>query len=220
MRLSFPFNVAVLVGLMAGTAAGWDYGLAYDTGAVHADTGYPELQVNVPTPLTISMVNYTDADYAIPGITFEFSAPWGGLAWDLDGPDDTGFTPDDGFSWEPWLDGSPHPVFGTNDYFATIDPPQTGFLSWADLFAVTIPAGGSGPVATLVLEGTEFGTFRLAAGDEAGIFHLKCPLCPVEPRELGTQIVVAPEAATLCLLAIGGLAMARRLSASNAHKGV
>jgi hypothetical protein len=196
--------VVSLVGLMAMGAAAQDYVLEYSPLTIPA--------VATPTPIEISLLNNTGADLAIGGLVFDFSAPGGGLMWDLDGPDDTGFTPDDDFIWEPWLDGSGHPDFGTNDYFATIDPPQTGFLSSADLFAVTVPAGSSARVATLIITGMAEGVFPLIAGNAEEILTggvtAGFPSLPVAGAE--TQITVIPEPATLGLLGLGGLMFLRR----------
>ena len=196
--------VLSLVGLMAVAATAQDYVVEYNPLTIP--------QVGVPTPIEISLFNGSGADLAIGGLVFDFAAPGGGLTWNLDGPDDIGFTPDDDFIWEPWLDGSAHPVYATNDYFATIDPPQTAFLSSSDLFAVSVPAGTSQRVATLIVTGLAEGVFPFVAGDPQQILtggvDLNFEALPVAGAE--TQITVVPEPATLGLLGLGGLMFLRR----------
>ncbi len=202
--------VLSVVGLMAGAVVAQpEVEFSYDTGL--RDSGNPALSApGVPTPLVISVVNNTETDFAIGGVVFSFSGD--DFNWDLLGPDGLPSTPDDGFMWEEWLDGSPHPVFATPAYFPTIDPPQTA-LTLTDIFAVTVPALSSTPVATLMISGKAEGKFDFVAGDEAEI------LAAGEARGFenvpvgGTNTVgvtVLPEPATLGLLGLGGLMFLRR----------
>ena len=191
--------VLCLVGLMAGAAtAQFDWEFEYEGTTVPAPGDGPGM-------LIINLVNNTEVDFPIGGLFFEFSAePAAGLKWDLD----------TGFAWEPWLDGSPDPVFSQMAYFATVNPAQTA-NGLADLFAVVVPALGSTRVATLELTGNTPGQYNLTIGGSEGSGSALAGgelygFANVPVGNVTAGITVLPEPATLGLLGIGGLMFLRR----------
>ena len=202
-----------LVGCLATVSSAADFELAYDTGHMN---GPHWLDKGVPTPLEISVLNNTQADFPIGGIVFGFSSTGYPLTWDLDGPDNTGFTGDDDLVWTPWLDGSPEPVsgMGMTAYFATVDPPETALLL-ADMVAVVVPAMDSTHVATLMVtspQGPGAWETELVVGVEDDLLYAGEAAGFAAVGDLGGTHVVTlvPEPATLALLVIGGLATLRR----------
>lgn len=195
--------VLSVVGLMtAGAAAQVPFELVVDTGFINPANESPALpEVGPMFPVTISAVNNTGADLPIAAVAFDFDDPSGNLNWDLD----------TGFAWEPWLDGSNHPDFGLQVYFATINPPQTAALGLGATFAYSVPAGGSAPLATLMMSGKEEGKFDLTLGVPNELLVDENTLLPVDIGNSNVQTIsVLPEPATLGLLGLGGLMFWRR----------
>ena len=187
----------VLLGLMASAAPAVD--------VVWEPT---ELIVGVPTEVSIyvqandSELRYGGGGFGLvnpaTGVPLPAAIPDGGLTFDLDGPDNTSFTADDGWVWRNGLNAAP--------YIPLINDPSS-VINAAGGATFIVPANQRLLAATLLLTGTSQGDFRLVPLFE----QFDDDFNDLTIKE-GTQPVfsVVPEPATVALLAIGGLGMLRR----------
>ena len=121
----------------------------------------------VPTEVRI-YIQADDGDFAlgvwsvdianlVDGTPLPDAVPDGGLFFDVDGPDDTDFTGDDGWKWQGVLDDFP-------TFLASVNPPEI-FHSGPDGGSpFVVLAGQRRLAASIVIVGTKLGTFRLLVG--------------------------------------------------------
>lgn len=162
--------------------------------------GPHELAVGQPTQMRISLRDVSGKVWGIGAVIFDFEAPNGGLTWDLNGPDDVDFTEDDGFVWQSGLDGL------DDEYFATVDPPQSVFSGLHGSDAVQVPANGLVRLATIEIIANDKGDFLFVAGVPDGmIFTTWLPSVPIVDGTHQVTLTVVPEPDTLAMLGLAVL---------------
>ena len=120
------------------------------------------LEIGVPTIVSIYIqtnedeLRYGGGRFGLnnPGTDTPLGSatPDGVLFYDLDGPDNTPFTGDDGWVWQNGLDGGL--------FISLINDPSTALVA-PNISNFIIPANDRMLVATLLLTGTELGDKRL-----------------------------------------------------------
>lgn len=191
--LKRSIGVLVVVGCVAGSAMA-------DAFFEYSPT---TLIVGEETTISISITDVSGDGFGLGAVIFDLSNPDGSLKWDLDGPDDVGFTDDDGFRWQNGL--------GEGEYFATIDPPQS---VWGGQLgqAFPVPPNGTVLLAEIDITGNVVGEAKFVVGPADGTIFEDLQFLGV-PIINGTQQVtfnVIPEPASLSILALGALALVRR----------
>ena len=122
-----------------------------------------ELILGVPTEVRI-YIQANDADFGLGGWAIDIAdvdgtprpsaVPDGGLFFDVNGPDDTDFTGDDGWKWQGVLDDSP-------TFLASVNPPEIVYNGFKGESPFVVFAGQRLLAASIVITGTKLGSFRL-----------------------------------------------------------
>lgn len=191
---------AMILGCWSATTAG-DVILEYDTGH---PLGPHVLDIGVETPVQISVTDRTGELWWIAAVLFDFVAPFGGLTWDLNGPDDIDFTEDDDLAWEIYYD------------YATVDPPVAVYfcdIGGPPCGDNLVSAYETVLLATLMLNATHTGLASLVVGDVKKGIIFDVTTFGIMVVEDGTEQVtflVVPECGTLVVLSVATFLSGRR----------
>lgn len=163
-----------------------------------------ELVIDVPTTVSIyiqaneSLFRYGAGAFGLvqsDGTPSQPATPDGGLYYDVDGPDNTDFTEDDGWIWHNGL--AVEPPSGIFD--AQVNPPETAYVGTSASPFVVLPNDRL-LAATLDITGSELGVFRLIPSHQ----HFDDSFREILIKEGAEPVFhVIPEPGTLLLLAFG-----------------